>query len=100
MHKPSESATTDPHTPRASALAGWTPEQVALGKRWVHAWKDAGEAIERLRRDELRSTNTVQAMLRLSGAFESARWRGLVERSSGLIELQRILAKWRRRSHG
>ena len=25
---------------RPSALSAWTPEQIALGRRWVNAWKD------------------------------------------------------------
>ena len=35
-----------------SSLAGWTPEQIAHGQRWVQAWKIAGEDMEQLRRKE------------------------------------------------
>lgn len=38
-----------------SSLANWTPEQIAHGKRWVKAWNEAGEFMEKLRRTELRN---------------------------------------------
>src|SRR5688500_10942498 len=41
-------------TPSRNSLASWTPAQIAQGKRWVQAWKSAGDAMERLRREELR----------------------------------------------
>jgi hypothetical protein len=39
---------------KSSALANWTPEQIALGKRWVETWRLAGEDLERIRRKEIR----------------------------------------------
>jgi hypothetical protein len=36
-----------------SALSGWTPEQLALGKRWVKAWTLAARDLERIRRRAL-----------------------------------------------
>ena len=35
------------------ALASWSPEQIALFRRWVEAWKTAGPELERVRRQEL-----------------------------------------------
>ena len=87
-------------TPEPSSLADWTPEQIAQGKRWVQAWKEAGEVMEQLRRDELRATDTAHAMHRLAGAFESARWRGLHRPSSGLIEQQKLFLECHLRSRG
>ena len=37
---------------KESTLANWTPEEIALGKRWVENWRVAGEVMERLRRGE------------------------------------------------
>lgn len=33
---------------KSSALADWTPEQLALGKRWVETLKDAPEILDQL----------------------------------------------------
>jgi hypothetical protein len=83
-----------------SALANWTPEQIAEGKRWVRTWADAGAALEQLRREELRRTNTVEALQRLAGGFESARYLGQARQISGLVEQQAIFAKCRPNLHG
>jgi hypothetical protein len=45
-----------------SALADWTPEQIALGKRWVEAWRLAGAELSRLRRQELRELDTYRGI--------------------------------------
>ena len=78
-----------------SALADWTPEQVAQGKRWVKGWAEAGAFMEQLRRDELRKTDTAKAMQRLAGAFESARHFGQPRPLSGLVAQQALFAKCR-----
>lgn len=78
-----------------SALANWTPEQVAQGKRWVQAWAEAGACMEQLRRDELRKTDTATALQRLAGAFESARHLGSPRSFSGLVAQQALFAKCR-----
>lgn len=78
-----------------SALADWTPEQVAQGKRWVKGWAEAGAVMEQLRRDELRKTDTVQSLQRLAGAFQSARHLGSPRSSSGLVAQQALFAKCR-----
>ena len=41
-----------------SALADWTPEEIALGKKWVEAWRLAREDLERFKRKEIRELDT------------------------------------------
>ncbi len=83
-----------PSPPRPSALAHWTPEQIAAGKRWVETWRRAGEALERIWRKELRELDGYRAIAMLSG--------GLLEappsrrESSGLVEQQRWFVRARR----
>ena len=43
-------------------LAGWSPEQIAAGKRWVQAWKEAGPRLEQVRREELRRLDPQRAI--------------------------------------
>ena len=83
-----------------SALAGWTPEQVAQGKRWVQTWKGAGEAMQELRDADLQATETPKALMQLAGAFESARFMGAGSRLSGLVEQQRLFLRWHLASRG
>ena len=47
---------------RFSKLTDWTPEQIAMGKRWVQAWKEAGPELERLRRQELRRLDVARTI--------------------------------------
>ena len=39
---------------KPSALANWTPEEIALGKKWVEIWKLAAVDLERIKRKETR----------------------------------------------
>jgi hypothetical protein len=50
-----------------SSLVDWTPEQVAQGKLWVRAWKQGGEAMEQLRRDDLQRVDAQLAIALLCG---------------------------------
>ena len=80
--------------------AEWTPEEIALGKRWVQTWAEAGVVMERLRREEIRAQDTVTALRGLAGAFESARFMGVARPSSGLVEQQRLFLRWNKNSRG
>ena len=53
-----------------SNRANWTPEQLALGKRWVETWKLAGTELERIRRHELRQLDTFRAIELLCGTAD------------------------------
>ncbi|MCM3904131.1 MAG: hypothetical protein ND866_20705 [Pyrinomonadaceae bacterium] len=69
-----------------SALADWTPEEIALGKRWVETWQLAAADLERIRRKEIRELDTYQTLLLLFGSrdyslppYAPEPWSGLVE---------------------
>ena len=51
----------------SSSLANWTPEELANGRRWVQAWREAGQEMERLRREELRRLDGLRAIALLCG---------------------------------
>ncbi len=73
-----------------SPLASWTPEQIALGRRWVRAWKQAAPELERVRRQELRQLDAYTAIALLCGPanyFEPPR---APKPTSGLVEQQRL----------
>ncbi len=76
-----------------SSLADWTPEQIAEGKRWVRAWKEAGEAMERLRRDELRRLDAQRAIRLLCGPADYRVAPRAAKPTSGLVEQQRWFMK-------
>ena len=79
-----------------SALAGWSPEQSALGKRWVETWKLAGADLERIRRRELRALDTYRAIALLCGPADYTRPPRAPRPNSGLVEQQRLFMKARR----
>jgi hypothetical protein len=71
-----------------SSLSSWTPEQIALGRRWVQAWRGAGEAMERLRREELRNLDGYRAIALLCGPADYTVPPRAPRSTSGLIEQQ------------
>ena len=68
---------------------------MAQMKQWVETWQRAGVELERIRREELPLVSTMQALLNLSGAFESCRQHFTPRASSGLIEQQAWFQKYR-----
>ena len=76
-----------------SALAGWTPEQIALGKRWVETWQLAGADLERIHRKELREMETYRAIELLCGPADYTRPPRVPKPTSGLVEQQRWFMK-------
>jgi hypothetical protein len=78
---------------RPSALAAWTPEQLALGRRWVSAWKDAAPALEQVRRRELRELDPYTAIGWLCGPADYRVPPRAPKPTSGLIEQQRIFRR-------
>lgn len=80
------------HT-ESSGLTGWNPEQVAQGKRWVMAWQKAGEAMEKIRREELRSMQADEAIALLYGPANYRVAPRAPRPTSGLIEQQRWFMK-------
>ncbi len=76
-----------------SRLSDWSPEQVALGKRWVQAWKDAGPELEKLRRAEVRKLDGSAAIALLCGDMDYTVPPRAPKPTSGLVELQRWVMK-------
>ncbi len=79
--------------PDTSKLVGWTPEQIADGKRWVRAWKEAGLELERLRREDLRRLNPQHAIAPLCGPMDYTVPPRALRPTSGLVEQQRWVMK-------
>jgi len=75
------------------ALAGWTPEQIALGRRWVETWKLAGVDLERIRRQELRELDTRKTLALLCGPADYTCPPRAPKPTSGLVEQQRWFSK-------
>jgi hypothetical protein len=83
--------------PEASALAGWTPEQIAQGRRWVQAWAQAGPVLERVRREELRRLDGTKALALLCGPADYRNPPRAPKPWSGLVEQQRWFMQARTR---
>jgi hypothetical protein len=77
----------------SSALSGWTPEQIAVGKRWVETWKLAGADLERIRRREIRQLDTYRTIALLCGSADYTRPPRAPKPYSGLVEQQRWFMK-------
>ena len=78
---------------KASALADWTPEQLALGKKWVETWRLASEDLERIRRKEIRELDTFKTIQLLCESADYTQAPYAPKPWSGLIELQRWFKK-------
>jgi hypothetical protein len=76
-----------------SALADWTSDQIADGKRWVETWKLAGADLERIRRKELRELDTYRAIALLCGPADYTCAPRAPKPWSGLVEQQRWFMK-------
>jgi len=71
-----------------------TEEEAEKIRRWVETWKRAGPELEAIRRRELAETDPLKALALLEDAFNHATT--LPPRpSSGLVEMQKVLAKLR-----
>ncbi len=74
---------------QASGLSSWSPEQIALGRRWVETWKLAAADLERIHRQELRQLDTYRAIELLCGPADYTREPRAARSTSGLVEQQR-----------
>lgn len=77
----------------ASSLADWTPEQIAVGRRWVRAWQAAGSALEQIRRQELRQLDSAKAIAFLCGPADYRVPPRSPKPTSGLVVQQRWFMK-------
>lgn len=80
---------------RPSALADWSPEQVAQGRRWVKTWQEAAPRLEAIRRQELRQLDPYTAISWLCGPANYREAPRAPKPTSGLIEQQRLFRKLR-----
>lgn len=62
-------------------------------KQWVENWAVAGELLEKLRIEEIRKTDTIQAMHNLKSASRSALKISVPQQTSGLIQFRQLLAR-------
>jgi hypothetical protein len=76
-----------------SSLADWTPEQVALGRRWVRTWQAAAPLLEQVRRQELRRLDPERAIALLCGPADYRVPPRAPKPTSGLVEQQRWFKK-------
>jgi hypothetical protein len=74
-------------------LENWTPEEVDRGRRWVQAWRQAGQDMERLRREELRRLDGQLAIASLCGPADYRLPPRAPRPTSGLVEQQRWFKK-------
>ena len=63
--------------------------------RWLAGWQTAAEALERLRTETIRRSDTATAIEQLSDAFESALLHYPPAVTSGLVEQQRLFVRCR-----
>ena len=78
---------------KSSALDDWTPEQIALGKRWVETWRLASQDLERIRRKEARELDIYKATSLLCESADYTKPPYAPKPWSGLIEQQRLFMK-------
>jgi hypothetical protein len=65
-------------------------------RRWLAGWQRAAPVLEQLRTEAIRRSNSAMAIEQLSDAFESALRHCPPTATSGLVEQQRLFARWRR----
>jgi hypothetical protein len=78
---------------KPSAPGDWTPEQLALAKRWVETWKLAAADLERIRRKEIRELDTYKTISLLCGSWDYTKPPFAPKPWSGLIDQQRWFKK-------
>ena len=66
---------------------------MALGRRWVQAWREAGREMERLRREELRHLDAQRAIALLCGPADYRVPPRAPRPFSGLVEQQQWFKK-------
>jgi len=71
-------------------------EEGEMMRRWVQAWKEAGPALDAIRRREIQEADNLKVLANLEGAFNQALRTMPPRSSSGLVEMQEWLAKLRR----
>ncbi len=70
-----------------------SPNQIALARRWVKTWQQAGPRLERVRREELRRLDPQRAIALLCGEADYTVPPRAPRPTSGLVEQQRWFMK-------
>lgn len=78
-----------------SPLDSWSPQQVALGRRWVKTWQEAAPRLEAIRHRELRELDAFTAISWLCGPANYHAGARAPTPTSGLIEQQRLFSQLR-----
>lgn len=65
-------------------------------RRWAQTWKEFGPELEKIRLREVRDEDNLLSLQLLAPAFDHAARTQPPDQSSGLVEMQRHLAKLRR----
>ena len=68
-------------------------DEQEITKRWVETWKQAGPELDAIREREVREADNLKVLATLEMAFNQALYAQPPRESSGLVELQRHLAK-------
>lgn len=80
---------------RADARGRWSSVD-AHAEQWMRAWRSASEALECVRREELRALDGHRALALLTGPADYRKEPRKARASSGLVEQQRWFMKARR----
>jgi hypothetical protein len=67
-----------------------------MNRRWARTWKEFGPELEKIRLREVRDEDNLLSLKLLAPAFEHAVRTQPPDDASGLVEMQRHLAKLRR----
>ena len=70
-----------------------TDEEREKMREWVNNWKETGEVLESLRREEIRSADLAESIGVFDEAFRSALYLNDLSETSGLVKFHQILAK-------
>jgi len=66
-------------------------------RAWVKGWEKTGKFLEELRRKEIRESNLAESILILSDACESALYLSSPQPTSGLIEMQALFSRLKKK---
>jgi hypothetical protein len=65
-------------------------------KQWLAQWRQAGPLLDRIRQEKLRRMNSEERQQAIAAVLDLGSCSGKRRTTSGLVELQRLLAKGRK----
>jgi hypothetical protein len=75
--------------------ADFRETQNSDAQKWVDTWIHAGDALEKIRRHDVKLADTAEALRSFSGSVLHALRTRPAAQTSGLVEQQRIFSKFR-----